>query len=142
VETGAGAGRAGKSLSEVRSFVVLLVEDEPLIALTLVDLIEELGHMAVEAMTAADALRIFRSRDDIDLLITDIGLPDLAGDQLAVECRKLAPGLPVIFATGHNTGPDPVGALPVPPTLRLAKPFQMDELQAAITRVMTSRSAA
>jgi CheY-like chemotaxis protein len=129
-------------LNETRSFVVLLVEDEPLIALTLVDLLEELGHTPVEAMTAADALRVFRVRPDIDLLVTDIGLPDRPGDVLAAECRTLVPTLPVIFATGHNGEAAPEGPLPVPPTLHLAKPFQMDELQAAITRVMASRVAA
>lgn len=125
-------------MSQTRPYVVLLVEDEPLIALTLVDLIEELGHTAVEAMTAGDALQIFRSRDDIDLLVTDIGLPDMAGDVLAGECRTLSPHLPVIYATGHNAGPAPDGPLPDPPTLRLAKPFQMQELEAAINRVMAS----
>lgn len=125
-------------MSQTPPYVVLLVEDEPLIALTLVDLIEELGHTAVEAMTAGDALRIFRSRGDIDLLVTDIGLPDMAGDVLAGECRTLSPYLPVIFATGHNTGPAPDGPLSYPPTLRLAKPFQKQELESAINRVMAS----
>ncbi len=125
-------------LSPQRPYVVLLVEDEPLIALTLVDLIEELGHTAIEAMTAGDALQIFRSRDDIDLLVTDIGLPDLAGDALAAECRSAMPMLPVIFATGHNAGAAPDGPLPAPPTLRLAKPFQIQELEAAINRVMAN----
>lgn len=125
-------------MSQQGPYVILLVEDEPLIALTLVDLIEELGHTAIEAMTANDALQIFRSRSDIDLLVTDIGLPDLAGDVLAAECRNAVPHLPVIFATGHNTGQQADGPLAHPPTLRLAKPFQMQELEAAINRVMAS----
>ena len=129
-------------MSHQGPYVILLVEDEPLIALTLVDLIEELGHTAIEAMTANDALQIFRSRSDIDLLVTDIGLPDLAGDVLAAECRSASPHLPVIFATGHNTGPAPDGPLPHPPTLRLAKPFQMQELEMAINRVMANARAA
>ena len=77
-------------MSGAASFTVLLVEDEPLIALTLVDILEELGHRPVETMTAAEALDAFRSRDDIDLLITDIGLPDLPGDKLADQTPDAA----------------------------------------------------
>jgi CheY-like chemotaxis protein len=128
-------------MSGAASFTVLLVEDEPLIALTLVDILEELGHRPVETMTAAEALDAFRSRDDIDLLITDIGLPDLPGDKLADQLRTLRPDLPVVFATGHasrGSGHEPLGD---PPTLRLGKPFQMDELQGVIERLMGARVA-
>ncbi|MCP8937257.1 response regulator [Alsobacter sp. SYSU M60028] len=121
------------------SFTVLLVEDEPLIALTLVDILEELGHETVEAMTAREAANAFASRDDIDLLITDIGLPDLPGDQLADQLRGLRPDLPVVFATGHigrGGAQEPVGD---PPTARLPKPFQLDELNSLIDRLMQGR---
>ena len=122
-------------MAEQRSLTILLVEDEPLIALTLVDLIEELGHTAVEAMTAAQAMSLFRTRTDIDLLVTDIGLPDLSGEALAEQCRSIRPTLPVIFATGHSA-PGAAEATAAAPTTRLPKPFQMDELQAAIERVV------
>lgn len=119
---------------EPKSLTILLVEDEPLIALTLVDLIEELGHTTVEAMTAGEALGLFRSRPDVDLLITDIGLPDVSGEVLASQCRALRPSLPVIFATGHSTGGVVVESAQAP-TVRLGKPFQIEDLQMAIERI-------
>ncbi|GGH26860.1 response regulator [Alsobacter metallidurans] len=118
------------------SFKVLLVEDEPLIALTLVDMLEELGHRPLEALNGGQALALFGEHSDIDLLITDLGLPDIAGDRLAELLRAKTPLLPVIFATGH-TGQGPQPITPKPPTAHLGKPFQVAELESTIERLMT-----
>jgi CheY-like chemotaxis protein len=116
-----------------RKLNVLLVEDEPLIAMTLVDLLDELGHRTIEAATAADALSAFRSRPDIDVLVTDIGLPDMQGDELARLCREIRPDLPVIFSTGHSMPGAEEAADPL--TVRLAKPFQFEDLDRALRRL-------
>lgn len=116
---------------------VLLVEDEPLIALTLVDMLEELGHRPLEALNGGQALAIFNNNADIDLLITDLGLPDIAGDRLAEQMRATTPSLPVIFATGH-TGQGPQPITPEPPTAHLGKPFQVAELESTIQRLMAA----
>ncbi len=118
-----------------RKLIVLLVEDEPLIALTLVDLLDELGHETVEATTAADALATFRDRPDIDLLVTDIGLPDMPGDALARQCRAIRPDLPVLFATGHFTPTPSEEETADPPTVRITKPFQFEDLDRALRRL-------
>ena len=117
------------------SLKVLLVEDEPLIALTMVDMLEELGHRPHEALNGAQALALFGEHSDFDLVITDVGLPDIAGDRLAETLRKGSPALPVIFATGH-TGQGPQPIIPEPPTAHLGKPFQVAELQSTIDRLM------
>lgn len=127
-------------MSEGPSYTVLLVEDEPLIALTLVDILEELGHTPVEAMTATEAANAFAARADIDILLTDVGLPDMSGEVLAERLREARPDLPVLFATGHvarGGGGEPVGD---PPTARLGKPFQMGELDAVIRTLMGNRT--
>ncbi|PSC05167.1 hypothetical protein SLNSH_10150 [Alsobacter soli] len=117
------------------SLKVLLVEDEPLIALTMVDMLEELGHQPLEALNGEQALSLFGEHADIDLVITDLGLPDIAGDKLADTLRAGAPSLPVIFATGHTgQGPQPIQA--TPPTAHLGKPFQLAELASTIDRLM------
>jgi CheY-like chemotaxis protein len=116
-----------------RKLSVLLVEDEPLIAMTLVDLLDELGHETIEAGTAADALSAFRSRPDIDVLVTDIGLPDMQGDELARLCREIRPDLPVIFSTGHSMPAEEDAD--DPPTVHLAKPFQFEDLDRALRRL-------
>ena len=118
-----------------RTLNVLLVEDEPLIALTLVDLLEELGHTAVEAGSGAAALTAFGRGEGIDILITDLGLPDIPGDELARLCREIRQDLPVLFATGHlSPGPGEEETAD-PPTVRMTKPFQLIDLQRALQRL-------
>ncbi len=128
-------------MSGGQRLTILLVEDEPLIALTLVDLIEELGHEPVEATTAAEAVAVFRERPDIDVLVTDIGLPDMPGDQLARILRDVRAELPVVFATGHLSPMPGQEERADPPTVRITKPFQIDDLEQALRRVREGRKA-
>ena len=114
---------------------ILLVEDEPLIALTITDILEELGHRVLECASAAKALELARAEPRIDLLITDIGLPDMQGDALAREIRSGRPDLPVLISTGRMAGSMPNldelgGAVE-----HLTKPFLMHDLQNAISRL-------
>jgi len=114
---------------------ILLVEDEPLIALTITDILEELGHRVLECASASKALELAQSEPQIDLLITDIGLPDMQGDALAREIRAGRPDLPVLISTGRMAGTVPSldglgGAVE-----HLTKPFLMHDLQSAIERL-------
>jgi CheY-like chemotaxis protein len=114
-----------------RQLTILFVEDEPLIGLTLLDMLEELGHRPLEASSAAEALTIFRDTPRVDLVISDLGLPDMPGDVLARELRAIVPGLPVIFASGSPPRHEQGDA----PTLHISKPFRMEELRDAIVSV-------
>jgi DNA-binding response OmpR family regulator len=66
---------------------------------------------------------------DISLLITDVGLPDMTGLELASKIRKARPTLPIIFSTGdpHLKGADQIAT-----TAILGKPFRDEELMSAI----------
>lgn len=81
---------------------ILIVDDEPLVRMVAVDVLEELGYSVLEADDAPSALRILSSRHDIDLLVTDVGLPNgMNGRQLADAVRADRPDLPVLFVTGY-----------------------------------------
>lgn len=118
---------------------VLLVEDEPLIAMTIVDILEEFGHSVMEAGSGREALTIFERENGVDLLITDLGLPDMPGEQLAQRMREMLPSLPILFATGRSAGAALATGDFAPPFERLSKPFLMNELQDAIVRLMAAR---
>lgn len=117
-----------------RPLTILFVEDEPLIGLTLLAMLEDLGHRPVEASSATEALAIFRDRPEVDLVITDLGLPDMPGDVLVRQLRAIVPGLPVIFASGSPPRHEEGSA----PTLHISKPFRMEELQDAIVSVTST----
>ena len=82
---------------------VLLVEDEALIAALTVDSLDELGFEVVEAANARTALEIAQKDiAGIELAIVDLGLPDLAGDELVHQLRALRADLPIIVASGYD----------------------------------------
>ena len=66
---------------------VLVVEDEDVVRLLVVEVLNDLGYLALEADDGASALRILQSSQRIDLLATDIGLPDINGRQVADAAR-------------------------------------------------------
>jgi PAS domain S-box-containing protein len=81
---------------------ILVVDDEPLVRMVAVDVLEELGYSVIEADDAPSALKVVASRPDIDLLVTDVGLPNgMNGRQLADAIRTNRPDLPVLFVTGY-----------------------------------------
>jgi signal transduction histidine kinase len=79
---------------------VLVVEDEPVIRDLIVEILQDLGYRALEAVDGPTGLRILQSRERIDLLVTDVGLPGLNGRQLADHARQSRPGLKVSSSLG------------------------------------------
>jgi CheY-like chemotaxis protein len=117
-----------------RPVTVLIVEDEPLIALTIVDMLEELGYSAIQASTAGQALELFQACD-VDLVITDLGLPDMPGLALVARLRQLAPTLPIVIASGQALADDGQGGSGR--TVTITKPFQMFQLEDAIGKLLS-----
>lgn len=78
---------------------ILVVEDEPLILMSTTDMLETMGHVVFEAVSAEEALTNL-GRETIDVLLTDNRLPGMSGADLAVGCRRRRPGLGLIFASG------------------------------------------
>ncbi|HVC29725.1 MAG TPA: response regulator, partial [Steroidobacteraceae bacterium] len=108
---------------------VLVCEDNSDIRDTTVDMLLAMGHHAICASTAHAALSILTSMP-IDILLTDVGLPDMPGTALASHAKSRLPALNVIFATGEASGTD-ITTLGVARTL--IKPFTFDQLAAAIS---------
>ena len=114
---------------ESRKLTVLLVEDEALIRINTADMLEDLGHTVIEAGTATEALKA-ASEQDFNILITDVGLPDMKGGQLAKEIRRLKPHVGIVFATGESQVPDGADK----DAVLLTKPYSDDSLKAALER--------
>lgn len=81
---------------------VLVVDDEPLVRMLIVDVLEDLGCTVIEAADGPQAMNVIRSDARIDLLITDVGLPNgMNGRQVADAAREVRKGLKVLFVTGY-----------------------------------------
>jgi len=81
---------------------ILVVDDEPLVRMVAVEMLTELGYQVIEAVDGPSALKILQSDQPIDLLVTDVGLPNgMNGRQLADAARTGRPRLQVLFITGY-----------------------------------------
>jgi signal transduction histidine kinase/ActR/RegA family two-component response regulator len=117
-----------------RRITVLVVDDDALIAMSTVDMLEDLGHEAIEAHSGERALDILKDGRRIDLLMTDYSMPRMNGTQLAKAAREVRPELPVLLATGYAELP-PGSAIDLP---RIGKPYRQNELAAEIDKVLRS----
>jgi CheY-like chemotaxis protein len=81
---------------------VLVVDDEATVRLLATEVLTDLGYVSLESADGVSALQILQSKHRVDLLITDVGLPNgMNGRQLADAARALRSDLKVLFITGY-----------------------------------------
>jgi signal transduction histidine kinase len=117
-----------------RPLRVLVVDDDAIVSASAAAMLEDLGHSAIEAASAREALDVVRSEPEIDFIITDYAMPGMTGGQLAAEIQQIVPGLPVIIATGYADASDALFGLP-----RLDKPYRQQQLAAVIETLLKSK---
>ena len=111
----------------MRSFSVLVADDEEIVRKTVVDFLTASGHSVhpvedgVQALTAMEA-------DQYDLLIADVRMPRMGGVALLTECRKKHPELPVIVMTGHGDETMSREVVALGARSLLTKPFALRDL--------------
>lgn len=89
------------------SHIVLVVDDEPLIRLSLSDALEGEGFKVVEAESASKALRTLAEVPDIAVMISDVKMPGMDGLELARLAAEQSPELKIIVISGHASALDP-----------------------------------
>jgi PAS domain S-box-containing protein len=108
--------------------VILVVDDDPLVLSTAVEMLNYAGYDARGAASATEALRRLETIDELVAVVTDHAMPGMTGSELATELATRRPGLRVVLASGY-------AELPVVATgiaVQLQKPFGRDALLAAI----------
>ena len=84
---------------------ILVVEDDEEVRAVAVVIIESLGYMVLEAMDGAEALAALDQNEKVDLLFTDMVLPnDMNGAELATETVARRPGIKVLYTSGYSEG--------------------------------------
>ncbi|MDF9618092.1 response regulator [Pseudomonas entomophila] len=111
---------------------LLVVEDDDIVRMLIVEVLDELGYKAIEADCAAAALTILEDPGQpLALLMTDVGLPDMRGEELAGKARQARPSLPVLFASGYAE------SVEVPEGMHLiGKPFSIDQLRDKVVAIL------
>lgn len=116
---------------------VVLVEDEPVVREGTRRLLSKLGYRVLAAHDAADALRICESAERLDLVITDLVMPDMDGVTLAERVRARWPGVALLLTSGHGhdvlSGYATAGVHPF-----LPKPFSAADLAAKVREVLAA----
>lgn len=113
-------------------FVILYVEDDDLIRESFAELLAAPGRRIVAVADGAGAREALRDQD-VNLLMTDISLPDGSGLDVAREALRHDPKMPVIICSGRDVR-DVASSLG-PTAHPLMKPFELDELEALVERL-------
>jgi two-component system response regulator AtoC len=118
---------------------ILIVDDEETLCYFLKESLEDKGYQAIAAYTAAEGMDVV-TRQQIDLVLLDLKLPD--GDGLAVlsEIRKSDSNLPVIVLTGHAGVESAVQAMKLGAYDYVEKPINLEELSITAAKALESRA--
>ncbi len=114
---------------------LLVVDDDSLMRRSLCATLDQAGYSTRAAASAADALQAVREQPP-DLVLLDIGLPDMDGLETLRTLRQVAPNLPVIFVTARRRELDEIVGLELGADDYITKPFDMDVLLAHVRAVL------
>jgi DNA-binding response OmpR family regulator len=115
---------------------VLLVEDDATLARVLDLVLTSAGYSVTRCADGAEALRTFRaSPNAVDVVVSDVTMPELSGDQLARALREIRPSLPIILMSGSISELTVQRARVIGVAAVLQKPVSIDELVAAVGSV-------
>ena len=119
---------------------LLIVEDMPAVRLLVTEMLGEAGYRCSEAGDAATALAMLQNDPGIDLLLTDVGLPQLSGRDLADAARSYSPSLPVLFMTGYAENAVRRDRFLGEGMDLVVKPFQISDLLAKVRGLLETPS--
>lgn len=118
---------------------ILLVDDDPGILETLVDIFEEMGFQPQTASNGRQALALMRERF-FNLALLDIRLPDMQGTELLGQARQIRPDMLCIMATGNASLPTALESLNQGAYAYLQKPIEVPHVKATVRRALEQQS--
>jgi CheY-like chemotaxis protein len=119
---------------------ILFVDDEPVLGKMGKQLLESLGYKVEIRTNSIEALELFRKQPDrFDLVVTDMTMPDITGENLAVELMNIRPDIPVILCTGFSKNIDEKKAMALGIRAFISKPVLKHEIAETIRSVLNSK---
>jgi two-component system cell cycle sensor histidine kinase/response regulator CckA len=124
------------------SGTLLLVEDDETVRKSVKKTLTRLGFTVLEAGDGGTAVEVFRANQDaIRCVLCDLTMPGMNGWETLAALRKLAPGIPVILASGYDQAQVMAGDHPDSPQAFLHKPYELEDLRATIRRILTRQQS-
>jgi DNA-binding NtrC family response regulator len=121
---------------------ILVVDDEPEIRKLVSAMLSSSGYRIILADTGEQALKLFRKQPQaIDLLLTDVVAPGMAGPTLADQLTELKPDLRVLFMSGYDSTQVVRKYVVEKGHLLLPKPFTLQQLEAKVAEALQLRKA-
>jgi len=114
---------------------ILVAEDDDIMRITVVDHLRLHGWMADEVNNGTAALTMMKETN-YDIVLSDIRMPEMGGEQLLAEVKKASPGTEVILMTAHGNTDDAVNCLKKGAADYILKPFNLDDLTFRIQRLV------
>jgi two-component system cell cycle sensor histidine kinase/response regulator CckA len=140
-ETVDAAEAARESPAAGTGGAVLLVEDDEAVRTTLASMLDALGFTALVASGWREALDLAGQADvGVDLLLTDVVMPELSGKELCARLRAVRPGLPALYVSGYTANVMAEHGILEDGVHFIQKPFTMDDLARAIRTAMRPRT--
>jgi CheY-like chemotaxis protein len=121
---------------------VLVAEDDGGVRAFIVRSLRELGYTVCEAGDGLAALNLLQAEPDVDLLLSDVGLPGMNGRALADAARQLRPDLKVLFMSGYTRNAIVHGGQLDPGVALISKPFTADVLARKVIAALEAELSA
>ncbi|HEX8535484.1 MAG TPA: ATP-binding protein [Allosphingosinicella sp.] len=136
-ETAGAASEAEEAQPAAVGTSILVVEDDPRVSRATVGALEELGYHPIACSSGADALALLDQHPNVELLITDVMMPEMTGPELVRIVGNRFPDLAVLFVTGYVREQDESEELTGYDLLR--KPFTVSALADAVATALSRR---
>jgi len=118
---------------------ILLVDDELSVIETGKAVLESLGYRLLTAQNGAEAVAIFKKKQGkIDLILMDVVMPVMGGDEAANEIRKIKPDIKIIFTTGYAKPHNSDGILEMASETVISKPYSTGRISQLIRATLES----
>ena len=116
---------------------VMVVDDEPAVAAFLSNALARFGYRTTTFTSAEAALQnLGDDTEEYDLIITDMTMPRMSGEDLLREAQRVRPGLPVVVCTGYSASMTPERAYELGAAGYITKPLSVNELAHQIRRIL------
>lgn len=131
----------GPQATTIRRETILVVEDNDEVRSFTTDTLREFGFNVIEAVDASEALKILDRNREVDLLLTDIGLPGLNGRELAATVQRRYPKVRLLFTSGYAQMPSPTTSNLLMEIPLVSKPFTRAQLYERIVEILAQKRA-